>query len=251
VWGLLSAVALAAVTAAVVLAWGDGHRAPAPHIPVVVVPGYNGDRASVAPLVRRLRRAGRSVTALVLPDRGRGDVRESARVLARAVEDTGAASVDLIGFSAGGIVVRTYLDGLDVPGLVRRVVLLGVPNHGARIAEVAAGFDPSLCTGACAQLTPGSSLLAELNGRDETPYRAEYTSIWTRTDSVVTPPTTALLRGATNLSVQRFCPGVQVHHGELIWNPLSLGLVVEALRGRVDERPLPSCARLRSLGAGP
>jgi triacylglycerol esterase/lipase EstA (alpha/beta hydrolase family) len=217
-------------------------------VPVLVVPGYNGTPASVAPLARRIRRDGRRVEALALPGRGRGDIVASARVLAEAVAATGAGSVDLVGFSAGGVVVRAYLDELDQPGRVRRVVLLGAPNHGAEVAGVAAGLDPSLCTGACAQLTPGSSLLAELNAGDETPYPAAYTNVWTELDSVVTPATSARLEGADNVSVQRVCPGASVDHGDLVTDPLSLGLVVEALRGDLARAAAPSCAATRALG---
>jgi triacylglycerol esterase/lipase EstA (alpha/beta hydrolase family) len=250
VWVTLAAAAVVAGAATLSLALRD-EADRAREVPVLVVPGYNGTPASVAPLTRRLRRDGRRVEALALPERGRGDIVASARALADAVAATGAASVDLVGFSAGGVVVRAYLEDLDQPGRVRRVVLLGVPNHGAEIAEVAAGFDPSLCTGACAQLTPGSSLLAELNAGDETPYPAAYTNLWTELDSVVTPATSALLEGADNVSVQRVCPGASIDHGELVSDPLALGLTVEALRGQLHPESRPSCVRLRAVGSSP
>lgn len=88
-------------------------------------------------------------------------------------------------------------------------MLLEAPNHGAEIAQVAAEFDPSLCTGACVQLTPGPSFLTGLNAGDETPYPAEYTSM-TEINQVVTPATSALLEGAANVSVQRICPGASL-----------------------------------------
>jgi triacylglycerol esterase/lipase EstA (alpha/beta hydrolase family) len=246
-WVSLAVAAAVAGAATLSLALRDG-AGRANEVPVLVVPGYNGTPASVAPLARRIRRDGRPVEALALPERGRGDIVASARVLADAVAATGAGAVDLVGFSAGGVVVRAYLDELDEPGRVRRVVLLGAPNHGAEVAEVAAGVDPSLCTGACAQLTPGSSLLAELNAGDETPYPAVYTNVWTELDSVVTPATSALLEGANNVSVQRVCPGASVDHWGLVTDPLSLGLVVEALRGEIARAGPPSCAATRALG---
>jgi triacylglycerol lipase len=247
-WLLLAAIALGGGAVALAFARGNGSNARGPQGPVVIVPGYSQGPSSVAPLTRRLRREGRTVVALALPELGRGDIQDSARVLSRAVDGADGRAVDLVGFSAGGIVVRTYLDDLEDPGLVRRVVLLGAPNHGAEIAEVAAGFDPSLCTGACAQLTPQSSLLAELNAGDETPYPAAYTNVWTELDSVVTPATSALLEGADNLSVQRICPGASVDHGDLVADPLSLGLVVAALRGDLQPGEPPSCAAMRALG---
>lgn len=248
-WVTLAATAVVAGAATLSLALRD-EAGRAREVPVLVVPGYNGTPASMAPLVRRIRRDGRRVEALALPERGRGDIVASARVLADAVAATGAGSVDLVGFSAGGVVVRAYLEELGQPGRVRRVVLLGVPNHGAEIAQVAAGFDPALCTGACAQLTPGSSLLAELNAGDETPYPAAYTNVWTELDSVVTPATSALLAGADNVSVQRVCPGAPLNHWDLVTDPLSLGLVAEALRGDLARAGPPTCAATRALGRG-
>jgi triacylglycerol lipase len=247
-WLLLAAMALAGAAVALAFARGNGDDARGPRSLVVIVPGYSSGPSSVAPLTHRLRREGRTVVALALPERGRGDIEDSARVLSRAVDDSDARAVDLVGFSAGGIVVRAYLHDLEDPGLVRRVVLLGAPNHGAEIAEVAAGFDPSLCTGACAQLTPRSSLLAALNAGDETPYPASYTNVWTELDSVVTPATSALLEGADNVNVQRACPGASVGHGDLVADPLPLGLVVAALRGDLAGGKLPSCSALRALG---
>jgi triacylglycerol lipase len=248
-WAAVATFAAAggALTLASDLGRGDQPRTA--DVPVVIVPGYNGTPGSVAPLTGRLRRAGRPVTVLALPDLGRGDIEDSARRLGGAVAATGAAAVDLVGFSAGGIVVRAYLEALDEPGRVRRVVLLGAPNHGAEIAELAADFDPSLCTGACAQLTPGSSFLTELNSGDETPYAADYTSIWTKVDQVVTPAASALLQGALNVSIQRTCPGASLGHGQLVSHPLALGLVVEALRGDLRPGGPRSCSRLRALGA--
>jgi triacylglycerol esterase/lipase EstA (alpha/beta hydrolase family) len=249
VWIVLVAAAVVAGVTTLSLAF-RGEAGRAREVPVLVLPGYNGTPASVAALARRIREDGRRVEALALPERGRGDIVASARALAEAVAATGADSVDLVGFSAGGVVVRAYLDELDQPGRVRRVVLLGAPNHGAKVAEIAAGFDPSLCTGACAQLTPGSSLLADLNAGDETPYPAVYTNVWTELDSVVTPATSALLEGANNVSVQRVCPGASVDHGELVSDPRALGLVIEALRGELPPERRPTCARVRAVGAG-
>ncbi|HEX2156443.1 MAG TPA: lipase, partial [Actinomycetes bacterium] len=171
-------------------------------------------------------------------------------VLAGAVDRTGAARVDLVGFSAGGVVVRVLLEDPARALRARRVVLLGAPNHGTELAGAAAALDPGLCAGACAQLAPGSSLLAELNEGDETPPGPEFFSVWTALDQTVTPPATAVLDGAANIRVQDVCASARLGHGALVTDPLAVGLVVEALAGTLPEAPgAGDCAALRAAGA--
>ncbi len=43
-----------------------------------------------------------------------------------------------------------------------KIITLGSPLHGARIAAVGTGFDPAECPVACQQLAPGSALLTQL-----------------------------------------------------------------------------------------
>jgi len=247
-------VALAAVAA---VAAGLGRRAgPAGRVgagegPVLVVPGYNGTPASVGTLAARLRSAGRRVVVVALPDRGTGDLRASARALGAAVDRTGAARVDLVGYSAGGVVVRLWLADPVRALRARRVVLLGTPNHGTELAGAAVALDPGLCAGACAQLAPGSALLAGLNRGDETPPGPQFFSIWTALDQTVTPPATATLEGAANVRVQDVCPSARLGHGALVADPLALGLVVQALEGTLPDPPgADDCAALRASGSG-
>jgi triacylglycerol lipase len=248
-------VAAALVLAVVAVAAGLGRRAaPEParatEVPVLLVHGYDGTPASMDALAARLRAAGRRVVAVGLPERGTGDLRASARALAEAADRTGAARVDLVGFSAGGIVARLWLAEPAGALRARRVVLLGAPNHGAELAGAAAGLDPGLCAGACAQLAPGSALLAELNRGDGTPPGPRVFSIWTALDQTVTPPATAVLEGAANIRVQDVCAASRLGHGGLVTDPLALGLTLGALEGTLPEAPgAGDCARLRATGA--
>jgi triacylglycerol lipase len=249
---LAVAVLLGAAAAAAAGLWRRAGPEPArtAEVPVLLVPGYNGTPASLDTLAARLRSAGREVVVVGLPDRGTGDLRASAGVLAAAVDRTGAARVDLVGFSAGGVAVRVLLADPVRALRARRVVLLGAPNHGTELAGAAAALDPGLCAGACAQLVPGSALLAELNRSDETPPGPEFFSIWTALDQTVTPPATALLEGAANIQVQDVCPSARLGHGGLVADPLALGLVVGALAGTLPDPPSAGdCAALRAAGA--
>lgn len=202
-------------------------------VPIVVVPGYGGDASTVKALVEHLGGTGRRVLAMTLPQRGTGDIGRSAQAVARAVAGLDVRRVDLVGFSAGGIVVRDFIQLHGGAAVARNVVLLGAPNHGTEITASALGIDPSLCSGACAQLVPGSSFLRDLNSGDTTPGDATYISIWTTLDQTVTPPSSALLRGADNVRLQEVCPHSRVSHGELVTDSLPVRLVLQAVHGMI------------------
>ena len=113
----LCALATLAVVAAVAAALIRREPAPRPVSqdalgPVLLVPGYGGATAALDVLAAALRQSGRDATVVALAGDGTGDLREQAEVLddavQRALERTGAASVDLVGYSAGGVTVRLW-----------------------------------------------------------------------------------------------------------------------------------------------
>ena len=223
--GLLAAVLVAGVTAAVVAlasssSSGGTRRAVAPNLPgpVLLVPGYGGSTSSLSSLAGALREGGKDVSIVSLPGDGTGDLRAQAQTLGRAataaLARTQAASVDVVGYSAGGVVARLWVRDYGGAAVARRVVTLGSPQHGTRLAELGALL-PAACPTACQQLTPGSDLLASLNRGDETPAGPQFYSIWTTDDDVVTPPDSARLTGAVNLTVQSVCAAADVSHGDL------------------------------------
>src|SRR5699024_6105172 len=110
----------------------------------------------------------------------------------------------------------------------RRVVTLGSPLHGARIAGVGAALAPDACPQACRQLAPGSALLDEL-GDEDLPRGLPWLSIWTENDETVQPPDSARLDGAVNVPVQGLCPGRQVSHSGLPTDPAVTALVIAGL----------------------
>jgi pimeloyl-ACP methyl ester carboxylesterase len=213
--------------------------------PVVLVPGYGGGTDVLQSLATDLRRHGHQAVVMRLLGDGTGDLTAQARVLQQTVDGLvakGAPSVDVVGFSAGGVVARIWATDLGGAAKARRVVLLGSPNHGTQIAALGALFGGSLCTVACQQLVPSSALLAGLAQRG-TPSGPQWVSVWTTDDEVVTPPDAARLDGAVNLTVQDVCPGRRVQHGELPRDAAVQGLVVRALAVPTFVPPAPSeCA---------
>ena len=198
--------------------------------PVLLVPGYGGGKGGLLVLADLIRATGRDAEVLTLPGNGTGDLGEQMAVLDRAADDAvtaGAPSVDVIGFSAGGLVAGLWVARSDGADHARRVVSLGSPLHGTHLAAVGAE-NPDACPAACRQMVPGSTLLAELHTA-AIGTRVPWLSLWTARDEVVTPPESSRLDGALNVEVQSLCPGSTVTHGLLPTDPLVTTLVLHAL----------------------
>lgn len=198
--------------------------------PVILVPGYGGGTGGLRILAERIRAAGGRATVLELPGDGTGDLREQARALDRATSAalrSGAPSVDVIGYSAGGVTARLWAHDHDGARKARRIITLGSPHRGAEVASAGQAFAPGACPLACQQLVPGSAVLARLGGR--VPARPAWMSIWTTLDETVTPPDSARLDGAVNVPLQRICPAARTGHGDLPTDPLVTGIVLQAL----------------------
>ncbi len=256
VLGLLAALVVGAVAvAAAVLVPRLTSDAPAPVSqadpgPVLLVPGYGGSTTGLQALADVLDRAGRDATVVPVPGDGTGDLQASAQVLGQAVDAalarTGASTVDVVGYSAGGVVARLWAaDGGAAQA--RRILTLGSPHHGTTVADLAGSLAPDQCPTACQQLETGSDLLRRLNAGDETPTGPTWVSVWTEDDTTVTPPDSARLDGALNLTVQSVCADSTVGHGQLPTDPLVQGIVLaELASGQPVELGPADCARLSS-----
>jgi triacylglycerol lipase len=247
VLGLLAGLALAvlAVAAAVVvprIGSGDTVRPVRQDVqpPVLLVPGYGGGTAGLEVMAAALRREGRDVTVVHLAGDGTGDLHEQAAMVQRAVEAAGSRSVDVVGYSAGGVTVRLWAHTYDGGSVARRIVTLGSPQHGTDLAALANDLAPGQCPAACRQLATDSDLIRELNRGDETPDGPAWISIWTTDDEISTPPETASLAGALDFSVQQICPGAEVSHGQLPESPVVIAMVEAQLRRSAPA--LPSAA---------
>jgi triacylglycerol lipase len=220
---------------------------------VLLVPGYGGGTSALDVLAARLRTAGRDVTVVQLPDGGTGDLSVAATVLDGDVSSAlrSAPSVDVVGYSAGGVVTRLWVEQHDGAAKARRVVTLGSPFAGTSVASAGAAADPNDCPVACQQLVPGSSLLTQLAAAAPVAGHPPWLSVWTTQDQTVVPPTSASLAGATDLAVQTLCPGEQVSHSQLPTDPAVMGMVLWALgTGAIGNVTSLSCTSLRAAGNG-
>ncbi|MFB9314955.1 lipase family alpha/beta hydrolase [Nocardioides plantarum] len=234
--GLLAAVLVTLVVRSV----GDrAAGAPAPVDracggPVLLVPGYGGSTAALEDLAAALPDA----EVVVPPGDGTGDLRAAAEGLAdrvaAALDRTGAGSVDLVGYSAGGVVVRYYVAELGGDAVTRRVATIASPHHGTDLAALATSLGDGACAEACRQLDPDSDLLRGLNQGDETPAGPRWLSLWTETDRTVVPPDSAVLEGATSIDLQDTCRTGPLSHGEIVRDPRTIGIVESFLAGDAD-----------------
>jgi triacylglycerol esterase/lipase EstA (alpha/beta hydrolase family) len=201
--------------------------------PVLLVPGYGGGQAGLRSLAAVLTARGRDATIVGVPGDGTGDLSRTADALGAAVDAalgrTGARTVDIVGYSAGGVVARLWVAADSHADRVRRVVTLGSPHHGTTLADLAGDLAPTSCPIGCEQLGTTSDLLARLNAGDETPPGPTWVSVWTEQDETVTPPDSAELEGALNVPVQSVCPGLRVGHGGLPSDPSVQAIVVAEL----------------------
>lgn len=223
---------LAAVLVRVVLGRSDGVADQSRPGAVIVVPGYGGSPDDVAPIVDALRRAGRTAIAFRPSAGGTGDLRVQARRLADLAESTigrtGVASVDVVGYSAGGVIARIFVHDDGGDSVVRRVLTLGSPHHGTDVATLAAQAGGG-CPTACEQMGTGSDLLRRLNAGDETPTGPEWITVRTEDDHTVTPVDSAELDGALNIDIQDLCHDATTSHGALPSDPVVLATLGSAL----------------------
>lgn len=175
--------------------------------------------------------------------RGLTDIAASAGELKVYVEKvlsaTGAAKVDLVGHSQGGMMPRYYLKNLGGAAQVDQLVALSPSNYGTTffgvlplIAALPGGEQAvSLAAPSIPQQRQGSTFLKDLNSGGDTVPGVRYTVIQTVFDQIVTPSTNAFLTGpgVTNISLQRQCALDLSDHLSISYSANAIRLVKNAL----------------------
>jgi triacylglycerol lipase len=139
---------------------------------------------------------------------------------------TGAAKVDIVGHSQGGMMPRYSIKNLGGAAKVDDLVGLAPSNHGT--TNPLAPYGGATCP-ACVEQAAGSPFITALNAGDETPGDVSYTQIETRYDEVVTPYTSAFLSGGTNVLLQDKCPADVSEHLAIVGDPIALQWALDAL----------------------
>ncbi|WP_211216287.1 esterase/lipase family protein [Longispora albida] len=182
-------------------------------------------------------------TGIGLPIGGLQPIASSARELAAFVDrvraSTGAAKVDIVGHSQGGMMPRYYLKFLGGAAKVDKLVALAPSNHGTTLSGIAnlAAYFPgiadlvySACP-SCKDQVAGSAALTQLNAGGDTQAGVRYTVISTWYDQVVTPYETQFLAGpgVTNVVIQHNCIFSLAEHVAIAFSPTALHHVTNAL----------------------
>lgn len=198
------------------------------HEPVLLVHGtfvtpqenWGGNYALVLP------KLGYDVCTVTLPYRAMGDIQVAAEYVVYAVKDIYGATgqkVNILGHSQGPEEPRWAIKWW--PSLqteVDHLVMMAAPNHGTVLG------DGSFGCAACYQMKPGSNFLNALNSGDETPGPISYVSLYSSTDELVEPASTAVVEGGDNILMQDVCPGRVVEHAEFATDAAAYALVIDA-----------------------
>ncbi|MFE9423959.1 esterase/lipase family protein [Kitasatospora sp. NPDC006697] len=179
---------------------------------------------------------------------GTGPIEDGAAKLSGFVNQvlaaTGAAKVDLVGHSQGGMMPRYYLKNLGGAAKVAKLVGLAPSNNGTTLDGLTAFatqlglLEPAnlfLATAgcrACVEQEVGGPFINALNAGGETVPGVSYTVIATKNDEVVTPYTNAFLPAGpnvTDITVQDQCVLDAAEHIEIAYDPIALADVLNAL----------------------
>ncbi|MER8234066.1 alpha/beta fold hydrolase [Streptomyces sp. NPDC094049] len=158
--------------------------------PVVLLHGFVDNRSVFLLLRRSLTRHGRDRVESLNHSPLTCDLRAAAVLLGRRVEEiatrTGAAEVDIVGHSLGGLIARYYVQCLGGDTRVRTLVTLGTPHSGTTVAPLADAHP------LVRQMRPGSGVLRELAG-PAPDCRTRFVSFWSDLDQMMSPVETARL----------------------------------------------------------
>ncbi len=162
--------------------------------PVILVPGYGMNRACFFFLAFYLKKRGFPWVWIVNNRPHSASIPDYADRLAYAVQrlkrESGAETVDLIGHSAGGVISAWYLHHRGGADHVRRLVTIGTPWAGTRMAIFGQRAH-------AADLMPDAQVIRQIQ-RPPVPTYA----IWTRQDGVLIPYQSGHAEGMEAIEVE-------------------------------------------------
>lgn len=213
--------------------------------PVLLLHGTFSTAASdFGPLSRGLTAAGRCVFALDYGQWGTAAVADSATVVAafaeRILAATGAPQLDVVGYSQGGLVLRTALRQDGLAPVVRTAALIAPSFHGTSLPGV--GDLPGQLCQACNDQLAGSDLLTTLDSGGDLDGEVRYAVLSTERDDIVLPVSSQAPVGppdrVRSWLVEELCPGLVTDHVALPRTPAAVSWVTATL----DEWPAEQAA---------
>lgn len=195
--------------------------------PIILVHGYGGDSANLLLMQWRLKRRGWRNVYAVSYTPPIIDARKLAEQVVKHVEEvlrvTQAERAHLVCHSMGGPLTRYAMHHLGLAGKIGKVITLGSPHAGSRIASLF----PRI--GAAGQMRYQSDFLKELEALGTPPGDARFYSIYSNFDNFILPASSAVLEGAGNIHVP-------LHgHCALLYSSRVLREVEACLRGDSEQ----------------
>ncbi len=190
---------------------GPSHRPLAPlpddgYRPILFVHGLGGHRSNFAPMRLWFRLHGRGRTYAVgfkpelsldaMADQLRAAIGEVLRTNGLPVD----AQVDVVAHSMGGIIARLALEDVATARQVAHIVTLGTPHAGTQAARFAR-------TPHIRDLRPDSEIMLRLAAQlpwPGPPELPQLTSLWSHSDLLLLPASTAQVVGAENVEMPAF-----------------------------------------------
>ncbi len=225
--------------------------------PVMLVHGFTGDKTTWTSLQSYLK--DRRFDA-VINEYYRGDqgIHDQARGLGEDIRretdrysslGLKIARVDVVGHSMGGLIARDYTWGFEPhPTDVRKIIMVGTPNHGANFLDKTLGNLAAEFGGthnlASEQLYSGSAFMRDLNrgedvGRHLNP-DIQYGNIYGELTDYVVPNTSAYLNGVTSHGISGVThsaaiplPGVPITESDTVFGWVTDWLVSDIPRARL------------------
>jgi hypothetical protein len=214
--------------------------------PVLLLPPTGNDGSELYPhgLQVSLTRAGIPSCYVDFPAHTTGDLQISVQYLVyaiRTVYGRAGREIAVYGLSLGALLPRFAL--LYWPSLRRMVsdaVLVSGDQYGtlsfsALIAAVCSRPGCPIPRLRLAAGSRGSNLLRAINrqGRDPTPGPTAWTTVHSLTDEIALPASgphpTAVLPGASDLVIQKICPGRQTYHIATAFDSVSYAALIDAI----------------------
>ncbi len=162
--------------------------------PVILVPGYGMNRSCFLFFAFYLKKRGFPWVWIVNNRPHSAGIPVYAQRLADAVRRmqsaSGAARVDIIGHSAGGVIAAWYVNNLGGAAHVRRLVTVGTPWRGTRVAVFGMRAHAR-------DLLPDTPVIRQIQ-RPAVPTFA----LWTETDGVLIPHTSGRAEGMSAIEVR-------------------------------------------------
>jgi triacylglycerol esterase/lipase EstA (alpha/beta hydrolase family) len=186
-------------------------------------------------------------------------IQDSAQELSEFINSvlskTGAAKVDIVGHSQGGMMPNYYLKFLGGASKVNLLLGLAPSNHGTTVdglptlleqipgSSLLGGLLALVGAPAIPQQLVGSAFETHLFSGGDTVPGLRYVVIETTHDEIVTPYTNAFLSGpnVTNITIQNQCPTDPTEHIGLTEDSPALQNVLNQLSARPDPSFTATC----------